>query len=431
MRAFSRKRKKLRSVVFACATLIGSLQAGAALAQTIAITGGRILGAENGGVIELGTVLIDNGRIVAVGADVRVPVGARVIEANGKVVTAGLIAPNTALGLTEISSISPADDTRSSSPILSAAFDVSGGFNPLSANIPAARQGGVTRAVTLPQYDLGNPGRYKLFAGQGAFIALDSAAPDLKPRSVMVLDAGEDGASRAGGSRGVELGLLTRNIADARLYARKRADYERGSLRELSLSQDDLEALQPVLAGHQPLLVGVSRASDILQILELAKAENLKIILSGAEEAWLVADQIAAANVPVILNPISNLPLSYEVLAATLENAARLHAAGVKIAFIGNDVAHRVRELRYNAGIAVAHGLPYAAAIDSITRNPAEIFGVSDRLGTLEAGKLADVVVWSGDPLEPSSYAQHVFIAGREQDLDRSRPAQLRDKYAR
>jgi len=164
-------------------------------------------------------------------------------------------------------------------------------------------------------------------------------------------------------------------------------------------------------------------------VLELARERRLRIILTGAEEGWMVADEIAAAGVPVILNPTANLPTSYETLGATLRNAARLHAAGVRIAFTGNDETFRVRELRYNAGIAVAHGLPYAAAIEAITVNPAVIFGLDDRIGSIAPGKLASLVLWSGDPLEPMSQAEMMFINGREQELDDNRPARLRDKY--
>lgn len=143
----------------------------------------------------------------------------------------------------------------------------------------------------------------------------------------------------------------------------------------------------------------------------------------------MVAKEIAAAGVPVILNPTSNLPTSYETLGATLTNAAQLNAAGVRIAFTGNDETFRVRELRYNAGVAVAHGLPYAAAIEAITLNPAKMFGHDERIGSIAPGKAASLVLWSGDPLEPMSQAEMMFINGEEQALEQNRPALLRDKY--
>ena len=169
--------------------------------------------------------------------------------------------------------------------------------------------------------------------------------------------------------------------------------------------------------------------SDIQQVLRLAREEGVKIILDGAEEGWLVADQIAAAKVPVLLNPTSNLPANFEMRAARAENAAALQAAGVLIAIKGNEGSnHRAREARYNAGNAVSHGLPYAAAIQAITVNPARIFGFDGQFGELKAGAAGDVVVWSGDPLEPFSQPSAIFIDGQEQPLT-SRPLLLRDRY--
>jgi imidazolonepropionase-like amidohydrolase len=331
--------------------------------------------------------------------------------------------------LNEISSVVPANDSRASGPRISAAFDVAPGLNPASANIPIARRGGIAYAISAPGYSSQDPGRVLPFAGQAAVISLDGASAPVVRRVAMVLDFGEDGAARSGGSRGAARALIESYFDDVQTWRRNREAYERGEMRELSLSRSDMQALVPALAGEQRLLIGVSRASDIRQVLDLARERRLRIILTGAEEGWMVADEIAAAGVPVILNPTANLPTSYETLGATLRNAARLHAAGVRIAFTGNDETFRVRELRYNAGIAVAHGLPYAAAIEAITVNPAVIFGLDDRIGSIAPGKLASLVLWSGDPLEPMSQAEMMFIDGREQELDNNRPARLRDKY--
>jgi imidazolonepropionase-like amidohydrolase len=398
-------------------------------AQPVAIVNARILSVGKAGDIPHGVVVFDRGRIIAVGADVQVPTGARVIDGRGRTVTPGFIASETGLGLTEINSVRQTDDTRSNSADLSAAFDVARGLNPASAAIPVARLGGVAHAVAIPRYDDRNADRERPFAGQAALISLDGGVDHILPRIAMTLDLGESGAARMGGARGAEFDLLEAQLDEVKLYADNRAAYDRGALRELSLSAADLEALIPVVRGQQLVLVSVSRASDIRQALTFAKARGLKIALTGAEEAWMAADEIAAAGVPVILNPTTNLPLSYETLGATLRNAALLHKAGVRIAFTGNDATHRVRELRYNAGIAVAHGLPYEAALAAITLNPARILGLDARLGSLDVGKRADVVVWSGDPLEPLSQAEVMFIGGVEQDLAASRPMLLRDKY--
>ena len=178
-----------------------------------------------------------------------------------------------------------------------------------------------------------------------------------------------------------------------------------------------------------PVIVKVDRASDIREVIAFAREQKIRIILDGAAEGWRVAGEIARAGVPVIVDAFANLPHSFSELGATLENAARLHAAGVKVTIkAGSGAAHRARELRYAAGTAVAHGLPWREALAAITANPAALFGVSDRIGSLAPGKEADLVIWSGDPLEPLSQPSAIFIRGVEQPLT-SRPLQLRDRY--
>lgn len=401
----------------------------AAVAEPVAIINARILMVGPAADIANGTVIFDQGRITAVGEAIVAPAGARVIDARGRTLTPGFVASGTNLGLNEISSVAPASDSRASGRTISAAFDVAPGLNPASSNIPVARRGGVAYAVATPAYASEEEGRELPFAGQAAMISLGGAEAPIARRIAMVLDFGEDGAARSGGARGAERALVDSYFDDVSAFQSRRAAYERGELRDLALSRADLEALAPVLAGEQRLLIGVSRASDIREVLELAKARQLKIILTGAEEGWMVAHEIAAAGVPVILNPTSNLPTSYETLGATLKNAALLNEAGVRIAFMGNDETFRVRELRYNAGIAVAHGLPYEAALEAITLNPATFFGLEDRIGSIAPGKTASLVLWSGDPFEPMSQAEVMFIDGQEQALDQNRPALLRDKY--
>ena len=413
-----------------------------ALAQTVAITNGRIL--TGSGVIERGTVVIDNGRISAVGADVRAPAGAEIIDASGKVVAPGFVAVDSGLGGSEVSAVGSTNDLRQSSNTLSAAFDLSWGLDPWSFTLPVARLGGITRAIVVPNHPGSSGGHVHedtagageggyhdpgLFAGQAAVIHLGHGADILvQPRVAMSAPFGAAGAAVAGGARGAEFTLFKETMDEVRLYARNRAAYNRGDLRQLSLSRADLEALVPVAEGRMPLIVTVHRAQDIRQVLRLAAEENIDVILDGAEEGWLVAGEIAAAGVPVLLNPLSNLPGSFETRAATMENAARLHAAGVLIAIKGNEGSvHRARETRYNAGNAVAQGLPYEAAIAAITANPARIFG-QERFGRIAVGQEADVVVWSGDPLEPLSQPEAIFIRGQAQPLT-GRNLELRDRY--
>jgi len=425
---------------------IAALSFGApALAQdTVAITGGRVLTGTS--VIDNGTVVMRGGRIVSVGAG-GAPAGARIIDATGKTVSPGFVAVDSGLGASEVSSVGGTDDQSNSANTISASFDVSYGLDPWSFTLPVARQGGVTRAIVVPNHPGGSGGHnhaddsdfagageggYQtpgLFAGQASIIHLGQGTDILvRPRVAMVAPFGEAGAGVAGGARGATFTLFKESLAEVRLYARNRAAYERAGLRDLSLSRADLEALIPVAEGRMPLIVTVNRAADILQVLRLGQEEGVRLILDGAAEGWLVADQIAAANVPVLLNPIMNLPGNFERRAARMENAAALDAAGVVIAIKGNEGSiHRAKEMRYNAGNAVSHGLPYASAIRAITTNPARIFGGEREFGTLAPGAAGDVVVWSGDPLEPLSIAT-IFVNGAER-APTSRQFLLRDRY--
>lgn len=417
--------------------------AGPALAQDVAITGGRVLTGTS--VIENGTVVVRNGRVVSVGTGAA-PAGLRTIDARGKIVTPGFVAVDSGLGGSEVGSVRGSNDLSNDANSLSAAFDLSYGLDPWSFTLPTARLGGVTRAVVTPQH-AGSGGGHShddsdfagagaggyqtpgLFAGQAAVIKLGGADILVKPRVAMVAPFGEAGKGVAGGARGAEFVLFKETLAEVRLYARNKAAYDRAALRDLSLSRADLEALIPVANGSMPLIVSVNRASDIQQVLRLAREEGVKVILDGAAEGWLVADEIAAARVPVLLHPITNLPGNFEMRAARMQNAAALNAAGVVIAIKGNEGStHRARDIRYNAGNAVSHGLPFAAAIQAITVNPARIFGFDGQFGELKPGAAGDVVVWSGDPLEPLSQPSAVFIDGVEQPLQ-ARNLLLRDRY--
>ena len=416
---------------------------GPAAAQDVAITGGRVLTGTS--VIENGTVVVRNGRVVSVGTGAA-PAGLRTIDARGQIVTPGFVAVDSGLGGSEVGSVRGSNDLSNNANTLSAAFDLSYGLDPWSFTLPVARLGGVTRAVVTPQHagsggghshddsDFAGAGHggYQspgLFAGQAAVIKLGGADILVKPRVAMVAPFGEAGKGVAGGARGAEFVLFKETLAEVRLYARNKAAYDRAALRDLSLSRADLEALIPVANGAMPLIVSVNRAADIQQVLRLAREEGVKVILDGAAEGWLVADEIAAAKVPVLLHPITNLPGNFEMRAARMQNAAALNAAGVVIAIKGNEGStHRARDIRYNAGNAVSHGLPFAAAIQAITVNPARIFGFDGQFGELKPGAAGDVVVWSGDPLEPLSQPSAVFIDGVEQPLQ-ARNLLLRDRY--
>lgn len=402
--------------------------AAAAQADTIAVTNAHIYTMGRAGEIASGTIVIRNGRIDAVGANVRVPKDARVIDAKGARVTPGLFVAGTNLGAVEVDLEDSANDGASSSQSISAAFDVRYGIDPASTAIPVARLGGITHALVTPGYADGEK-RELLFAGQAAIVRLaDGRDPVIRPQAAQILELGEGAAARSGGARGASIQALKADLADVRWYLRNRGGYNRGASRELRLSTADLQALAPVVTRRVPLIVGVHRAADITAVLKLAKEENVRIILSGVEEGWMVASAIAKARVPVVLSPIENLPGSFESIGATMENAARLNAAGVTIAFSNGSDGHRIREVRYDAGNAVAQGLPYQAALAAITINPARMLGMGAATGSIERGKSADLVIWSGDPLEPMSQAQTVLIGGEEQPHD-SRAQDLARRY--
>lgn len=418
-----------------------------ALAQTVAITNARILTAGPAGEIANGTIVLQNGKIAALGAGAAIPGGASIVDAKGGTVTPGFVAANTLLGAVEVRSLG--DDLTVNNPDIGAAFDVQYGLDPQSTLIPVARLGGITRAIVMPisaggggtdfhaddgeeLYTAGDGGGSKstaLFAGQAAVIHLGEGANILvKPKVGMVVPFGEGGATVAGGARGAEIVALKAALRDVRDYMRNKAAYDRAGLRDLALSKADLEALIPVVEGQMPIIASVHKAADIRSVLQFAREERVKVILNGAEEGWMLAGEIAAAGVPVLVNPLSDRPESFQMLGASMENAARLQAAGVTLAIEGQGGAHRVRELRYNAGNAVAYGMPYGAALAAVTINPARIFGVADQVGSLEPGKDADLVIWTGDPFEPLSQPTAVFIRGQSQPMT-SRQIELRDRY--
>jgi imidazolonepropionase-like amidohydrolase len=393
-------------------------------AQTVAITNARIYTIA-GPVIERGTLIIRNGKIAAVGADVAVPTGARVIDGTGKMVTPGLLDSSTGLGTVEIDADDPSNDRSVTGDRVTAAFNVADNLNPFSTLLPVTRVEGITRAVVAP----GNGST--IIAGQGVLIDLggQGLAVSIERNPVaMFAVLGEAGAGRAGGSRAAAILRLREALQDARDYANNRTAFENAQRRDYALSRLDLEALLPVIRGALPLVINVNRASDILAALRVAREFNLRLIVSGAAEGWLVARELAAANVPVIINPMVNIP-GMEALGITLENAARLHAAGANVVFASFD-SHNSRNIKQLAGNAVSYGMPYDAALRAMTLNPARLWGIAERYGTLEAGKDADVVVWSGDPLELTTVVEHVFINGRAVPDD-TRQRALFNRYRR
>lgn len=396
--------------------------------EVIAIVGGTVHTQGDSGTLEGATVLIRDGRVEAVGPDVTPPDGAWVLDASGKIVTPGLFDSHSHVGLVEVSGVDGSRDYATDDDRITAAFRVGDALNPASTVIPIARVEGLTRALVLPRTG------GSLIAGQGAVVHFGTGPGDgadamlVREPAAMYVAFGETGAGYSGGSRAAALLKIREALDDARDYAAHRDAYARGERRGYALSRLDLEALVPVVEGRLPLVVAAERASDLLAVLRLRDDfPDLLLVLADAEEAWLVADKIAEAGVPVLLSPLSNLPSTFQDLGATLANAARLHRAGVPIAFMSGG-AHQSRNLRQDAGNAVAHGLPWEAALAAMTNVPAAIWGMPGEVGCLEVGCEADLVVWDGDPLEVTTYPEHVFIRGREMPRE-TRQLLLRDRY--
>jgi len=390
------------------------------LAQTIAITGGTVYPV-SGPKMENATVLIRDGRITAVGPAVTVPGDATRIDARGKWVTPGLIDGGTQLGLTEISAVNATNEGALRGSDVAAAFNVAEGINPASTLIPVTRVEGVTTTLAAPASGW--------ISGQAVLIDLDGATIEqmlVRSPVGMLVDLSEGSKSAGGGSRAGVAQRLRRVFSDALEYSRRRTEYTRAQMQQLAAPAADLEALLPVLRGQEPLIAFANRRSDMETALRIGREFKLKLILAGAQEGWMIAPELAAAGVPLLVQPLDNIP-SYDALGVRYENAAVLAKAGVKVALLETDT-HNARDLRQQAGNAVSYGMAWDQALRAVTLAPAEIFGVGDRYGSLDAGKVANVVVWSGDPFEFTSAVEHVFIRGREIPL-RSRQTELFERY--
>ncbi len=390
------------------------------LAQTIAITGGTVYPV-SGPKLEHATVLIQNGRIAAIGTNVTIPADATRIDAAGKWVTPGFIDGGTQMGLVEIGRVGGTREMFLQGDTIAASFNVAEGINPASTLIPVTRMEGITTVLAAPQGHL--------ISGQAVLIDLDGGTIDqmlVKTPVGMVANFDENAKDEGGGSRAGVAERIRRVFNDALEYSRRRAEYNRGAMQPLSASAADLEALLPVLRGQLPLIAVANRRSDIETALRIGREFRLRLILAGGQEAWEVADAIARAGVPVLVEPLDNIP-TYDALGVRYENAAALARAGVKVALLETDT-HNARNLRQQAGNAVSYGMTWDQALRAVTLSPAEVFGVADRYGALDVGKVANVVVWSGDPFEFSTGVEHVIIRGREVPL-RSRQTELFERY--
>jgi imidazolonepropionase-like amidohydrolase len=405
-------------VLGAIATLPAAAAPGAVL-----IRNATVHTASAAGVLEHTDVLISDGRIAELGHDLKAPAGAEVIEADGKPVTPGLFGGLSHLGIEEIGIEPSVDDYSLKLGSMRPEFDVTAAFNPESVILGVARMGGITFAMISPTAEAGGKGSAggTIIAGQGSVTQLDGA---LDPKThALFVDVGGDASALSGGSRAAQFMLLDQAISEVRSPKAMLPNDQR------LLTPAGRQTLQEYLRGTGPVVFDVDRASDIRQVIALVRREKLRAVIKGGTEAWRVAPELAAAHIPVVLNPLNDLPSTFDGVGATLENAARLNRAGVKIAFSLDDPQpHNIRKVRQTAGIAVAHGLAWEAALAAMTSNPAEIFGVASRNGSIARGRPADLVLWSGDPLEVSTLAQRVFIEGQSQPMQ-SRQTLLRDRY--
>ena len=398
-----------------------------AMAQTVAITGGKVYPV-SGPPIENGTVVIINGRITAVGANVAIPAGAQRIDATGKIVTPGFINSSTQLGVQEVSQVNDTRDmTARGKDAIAAAFTVWEGLNPNSVMLAPARKEGVTTFVIMPTGGL--------VAGQAALAdVVPGTTTDMIIRAPVAMVAEIGDPSSAGvNSRGELIVKLRELLDDTKFFQIHRDAFDRAQTRPFAASRLDLQAMIPVIQGRLPLLITVDRASDIDAAMRLARDYNVKLIIGGGAEAWMMADKLAAAHIPVLTGAMNNIPAGFAALGQRQENAGLLRKAGVQVALIGNagggdEEAFNVRNLKQEAGNAVAYGMTWDDALRAVTLAPAEFFGASDRVGSLRPGREGNVVVWSGDPFEFTTRAEHVFVRGREYN-ERTRQDLLVDRY--
>ena len=403
-------------------------------AEDVAITGGTAFTNGGNGKVENATVLMSDGKIVSVTAGGAVPAGYRTLDASGKWVTVGFMSSGGSLGLGEVGNSGDNNDATATKAKDTINLDVAYSLNPYNAIIANTRIEGVTRAVSQFSRSKDN------WIGTGSVIQLSgTTAADMVVRSkaFIHLDVDEGAARGNGGSRSALWAEVIKKLDGAKPKPKddmaddakdgEKEDGKKADKKKPKEKTGGKKLLADLFAGELSLQVNAHRASDILQVIAMQKRYGFSVMLTGAREAWMVADELAAANIPVLLDPLDNLPSRFDMLASTGANAARLHAVGVKVAFLPPDT-NNSRLVVQSAGNAVAMGMPWAAAMDAVTVNPAEIFGVSGSYGTLENGKDADVVVWDGDPLEVMTSADAVFIQGEQIELV-SRQTKLRDRY--
>ncbi|MFC5571336.1 amidohydrolase family protein [Lysobacter yangpyeongensis] len=396
-----------------------------AFAQNILIRHATVHTATAQGTLRNADVLVSGGVIRAVGTDLSAAANTQVIDAQGRPLTPTLFGGISEIGLEEVSGEKSTVDAAvglgagTKQMTVRPEFDVTLAYNPDSVLVPVERIEGI--GWTLLGANTTDGG--SIIGGQGGVMRLDGSPDPIGPR-VLFVNLGSDAAELSGNSRAAQWMLLDQLIDEVR--GRIAPDSNMALLTPAGRA-----ALAKYLDGGGRVVVGVHRAADIRQLLRWSAKHHLRIAIAGGSEAWKLAPQLAAAKVPVFVNPLANLPANFDEINATMENAARLRAAGVAVSFAQEgDASHNARKIRQLAGNAVANGLPWEDGLAGLTRVPAETFGVGDSLGTIAVGKRADLVLWSGDPLEVNTVALQVWMDGRAIPM-RSRQTELRDRYLR
>ena len=401
---------------FLCLVFVGSLFADTTLIKNATIYDGvKNIPFE-------GNILIENGIIKRISsANMQADF---VIDASGMIVTPGIIGTDTNIGIVEIGALSVTRDD--SSDIYSIGFSIHDAFNPKSTLIPWNRSNGVTSALSLPQ-NTSSP-----IGGLGSYFLLDGELDITSNKDIVMIGnvGGSSNKSRAETFSVMDDLLSFASSINARDLSSDSdiADLIEGSpiADFMELHPRDVKALFKLVNDNLPLIISTHRASDILKLIELKEKYSLNLIIKGAQDASLVASQIAESNIPLIINPINNIPDSFDELASNIQMASRLEKKGIDIMF-NTPRSHNFHLVRQGAGVAVANGMSYEAAIKAITSTPANVFNIDQR-GEIKTGYFADIVIWDADPLEPSSMPEYVFINGKAIDLT-TRSSRLRDRY--
>ena len=383
--------------------------------ETILLKGG-LVHSGNGDSAKTQDILISDKTIVGIGTNLIIDGNTRVIEVNGLPVTPGLISPMSNLGIVEINALDVTRDDESD--LLSAGFSIFNAFNPHSTGIPWNRSNGVTSAMSTP-----SASSFPIF-GLGSHFVLDGSLEIKGSKDIAMF--GRLGSSY--GSRAETLSILESLLDIGKMVKTLSVEeiLEMNLADQLELQSQDIIALGKVVNDGMPFVIETNRAVDILQALFMKKKYGLNLVLVSVEEAPMVLDQLKESNTPVIIDPMDNIPNSFDELGSSLDLGKILDQAGIPIMF-STQRSHNYHLMRQGAGNAVAYGMSYETAIKGMSNTVAQTFRLNNR-GSIETGKLADVIVWDGDPLEPSSFPKIVMIEGKLQDLS-SRSTQLTERY--